>query len=84
MNLEEIKTRLIALEGDIMLLKRIILGDEQLGIAPMNERLLSIDNKLDVIEGARKRDKNILTGISIGLGLNVVGIGGILIKLFVP
>ena len=65
----------------------IVLGNQDLDIPSLNDRLRLIDGVLDRInkailgiERGRERERWILYGIAIGLGVNGVGIIGILIK----
>jgi len=68
-------------------LETIVLGNQDLDIPSLNDRLKLIDGVLDRINNAilsiergRERERWILYGIAIGLGVNGMGIIGILIR----
>ena len=68
-------------------LETIVLGNQELDIPSLNDRLRLIDGVLDRINNAilsiergRERERWILYGIAIGLGVNGIGIIGILIR----
>ncbi len=70
------------LEERMRVLQQIILGDKELNIMPINDRLMGIETTVKAMKKTDDKRTNIMWGIGIGLTANAAGIGAVLIKLF--